>query len=61
MAEPHEWHLFDVEKGYECRQVTEESEENIWEIRDKEGHVTQLNDGEFEKVRAGDASPKGLR
>lgn len=60
MAEEHDWHLFDVEKGYECRQVTDSETDNVWEIRDKDGNVTQLSDDEFEQFRAEGDNPKGL-
>lgn len=60
MADPHDWHLFDVDRGYEVRQTTPDSEGNRWEVRDREGHVVVLDDDEFEQLRADGPSPKGL-
>lgn len=60
MADPHDWHLFDVERGYEVRQTTPDSEGNRWEVRDHAGNVVVLDDDEFEALREDGPSPKGL-
>lgn len=60
MADPHGWHTFDAERGLEVRQTTPDSEGNRWEVRDREGNVTELDDDEFEQLRADGPNPKGL-
>jgi hypothetical protein len=61
MADPHDWHLFDAERGYEVRQTTPDSEGNRWEVR-KVGSkdVVVLDDDEFEAFREDGPNPKGL-
>lgn len=60
MAEPHEWHLFDAERGLEVRQATPEGAANRWEVRDASGEVTILDDDEFDQLRREGPNPKGL-
>jgi hypothetical protein len=60
MADPHDWHVFDVERGYEVRQTTPDSEGNRWEVRDRDGNVVVLDDDEFGQLRAHGPNPKGL-
>lgn len=60
MADPHDWHAFDVERGYEVRQTTPDSEGNRWEVRDRDGQVVVLDDDEFEQLREHGPNPKGL-
>lgn len=60
MADPHDWHLFDAERGYEVRQTTPDSEGNRWEVRDRSGNVVVLDDDEFEQLREHGPNPKGL-
>jgi hypothetical protein len=60
MATPHAWHQFDDK--YEVRQVTEEGEDNQWEVREmgKEGPGTVLTDEEYNQFREAGPNPKGL-
>lgn len=60
MADPHDWHLLDAERGLEVRQTTPDSEGNRWEVRDAEGTVTVLDDAEFDQLRCEGPNPKGL-
>lgn len=60
MADPHGWHLFDAERGYEVRQTTPDGEGNRWEVRDRDGNVTALDDDEFDQLRREGPNPKGL-
>jgi len=57
MNTDHDWHLFDVERGYEVRQLDDGS----YEARDADGNVTPLTAAEFEQWRADGENPKGLR
>ena len=50
-----EWHSFDVEHGYYVKQI-----EYGWLVRDHEGHVTHLTDGQFDQLRSPGANPRGL-
>lgn len=60
MADPHDWHLFDAERGYEVRQTTPDAEGNRWEVRDRAGHTVVLDDEEFKQLREHGPNPKGL-
>ncbi|MFG3340521.1 hypothetical protein [Glycomyces sp. NPDC048151] len=60
MADPHDWHEFDAECGYEVRQTTPGSEGNRWEVRDRSDRVVVLDDDEFEQLRADGPNPRGL-
>lgn len=60
MAEPHDWHVFDAERGLEVRQTTPDSEGNVWEVRTPDGRVEALDDAEFEQLRAEGPNPRGL-
>jgi hypothetical protein len=53
----HDWHLFDVGRGIEVSHSA-----GYWNVRYKEnpGHITLLNDQEFEQLRAEGSNPKGL-
>jgi hypothetical protein len=59
-AEPHDWHGFDEEKGYELRQVTEEDEPNRWELKKPDGEVVELDDDDLQKLLSEGTNPKGL-
>ena len=50
-----EWHSFDVEHGYFVKKI-----EYGWLVRDREGHITQLTDGQFDQLRSPGANPRGL-
>lgn len=60
MADPHDWHTFDAERGYEVRQTTPDTEGNRWEVRGPDGRVVVLDDEEFEQLREHGPNPKGL-
>lgn len=60
MADPHDWHILDAERGLEARQTTAEGETNRWEVRDRNGEITVLDDKEFNKLRAEGPNPRGL-
>ncbi|MEU5157289.1 hypothetical protein [Glycomyces sp. NPDC021274] len=60
MADPHGWHLFDVDRGYEVRQTTPDGEDDRYEVRDRAGHIVILDAKEFEDLRTAGPSPKGL-
>lgn len=60
MADPHDWHVFDADRGLEVRQTTPDAEGNRWEVRGPDGAVTVLDDDEFEQLRAEGPNPKGL-
>lgn len=52
----HDWHPFDVERGYDVRQVHEDR----WELRDKDGRTWELNAEEFEQLRSTGENPKDI-
>lgn len=54
MADDHDWHLFDQPRRIECRRAGAR-----WEIREvgTVEPVVPLDDGEFERLRRGDAQP----
>lgn len=61
MADPHDWHVFDVERGYEVRQTTPDAEGNRWEVREiGTDRIVVLDDAEFEQLREHGPNPKGL-
>ncbi|WP_026931233.1 hypothetical protein [Glycomyces tenuis] len=60
MAEVHDWHLLDAERGLEVRQTTPDGEGNCWEVRCPDGRVEVLDDDEFEQLRCEGPNPKGL-
>lgn len=60
MAEPHEWHPFDLEAGLDVRQVTAEGEPDRYEVRNAAGEVTELDADEFAQLRDVGPNPKGL-
>jgi len=60
MAEPHDWHLFDADRGLWVRQTTPDAEGNCWEVRGLDGRIVELDDDEFEQLRADGPNPKGL-
>lgn len=62
MAEAHDWHVFDAERGLDVRQITAEGEANVWEVRGLHGMDTPiiLNDAEFKQLRDVGPNPKGL-
>jgi len=62
MAEKHELHLFDAEKGYFVAQNTDEGEDNCWHVCNADGDLlAELNDEEFNQLRDIDQdNPKGL-
>jgi len=57
MDTDHDWHLFDVERGYEVRRVGD-----TYEVRqvDAPDAVTPLTADEFEQLRSEGDNPKGL-
>jgi len=57
MDTDHDWHLFDVERGYEVRRVGD-----TYEVRDVDNPdaVTPLTADEFEQLRSEGDNPKGL-
>lgn len=60
-APKHAWHPFDAARGLEVRQVTNQLRRNRWEVRDRAGRVARLDDGEFDRLRAGEWLPEALR
>lgn len=51
----HDWHLFDVERGYEVKRVGDR-----YLIR-KDGDLTvELSEEEFDQLRAEGPNPRGL-
>lgn len=58
---PHDWQVFDVERGWEVRQTTGSGEDNRWEIRNPAGVVVSLDDEQFDRLRSGDWTPEELR
>lgn len=62
MAEKHDLHLFDEDKQYYVRQVTDPDEDNCWELCNASGDViAELNDDEFDQLRDTDRdNPKGI-
>ena len=60
MADPHDWHVLDAERGLEVRQTTPDSEGNVWEVRTPDGRVEALTDEEFDQLRAEGPNPRGL-
>lgn len=52
----HDWHPFDVDKGYEVRRVDEFS----WELRDREGHEWTLSLAEFDQLRSTGVNPQDI-
>lgn len=60
MANPHDWHLMDAERGLEVRQTTPDSEGNVWEVRTPDGRVEALDDDEFDQLRREGPNPRGL-
>ena len=52
-----DWHSFDIEHGYDARQV-----EGGWQIRrdGDDSEITDLTDEEFEQLRTTGDNPKGL-
>lgn len=60
MADQHDWHVFDAERGYEVRQTTPAAEGNRWEVRSPDGDIMVLDDDEFEQLREHGPNPRGL-
>lgn len=60
MSEPHDFHEFDAECGYEVRQTTPAGEADRFEVRDRSGRVVVLDDEEFKQLRADGPNPRGL-
>jgi hypothetical protein len=52
----HDWHLFDVERGYDAKP----DGSGRWLLRDRDGSVTELTAEEFEQSRVQGPNPKGL-
>lgn len=52
----HDWHLCDVERGYEVRRY-----DDAYQIRDRDGNVVDLTATEFEQFRLEGPNPKGLK
>lgn len=61
MADQHDWHLIDIERGLEVRQTTVDGEPNRWEVRTPFGSVVALDDEAFNQLRAGGELPEELR
>ena len=55
MAE-HDWHLFDDERGYEVRQL----DDDTFELRDATGEMWTLDAAEFDQVRSEGANPRDI-
>lgn len=60
MADTHDWHLLDAERGLEVRQTTPEGDENRWEVRNSAGQVFVLDDESFDQLRREGPNPEGL-
>lgn len=60
MADPHDWHALDDERGLEVRQTTPDSEGNRWEVRTSGGEIVVLDDEAFDQLRREGPSAKGL-
>lgn len=60
MAGPHEWHPFDVEAGLDARQLTAEGEPDRYQVRDRDGKITDLDAAGFAQLRDVGPNPKGL-
>jgi len=53
----HDWHPFDVERGYEAAQV----DEDTWLLRDRDGNEWSLSAVEFNLLRSPLANPQDIR
>lgn len=60
MADLHDWHLMDAERGLEVRQTTPEGNENRWEVRTSAGEIVILDDEAFDQLRREGPNPGGL-
>jgi hypothetical protein len=60
MAEVHDWHPFDLEAGLDVRQITAEGEPDQYQVRDRNGKITDLDADEFAQLRDVGPNPKGL-
>lgn len=53
----HDWHSFDVERGYDVKQ----QDEGTWLLRDREGTEWSLTAEEFNLLRSTGDNPKGIQ
>jgi hypothetical protein len=53
MAEPHDWHTLDAVRGIDVRQLTDEGDENRWQVRYPDGSTQILDDAAFDRLRGG--------
>jgi hypothetical protein len=53
MAAQHDWHVLDAEDGTEVRQLTDDGEEDRWEVRFPDGHTDVLDGHAFDLLRGG--------
>jgi hypothetical protein len=60
MAEAYDWHPFDVEDGLDLRQITAAGEPDRYQVRDRDGKITDLTAAEFAQLRDVGPNPKGL-
>lgn len=60
MAGLYEWRPFDLDAGLDVRQVTAAGEPDRYEVRDRDGQVTELDATEFKQLRDVGPNPKGL-
>jgi len=54
MAEPHDWHVLDAVRGIDVRQLTDEGDDNAWEVRYEDGTTETMSDAEFDRLRGGE-------
>lgn len=59
-ASKHDWHVFDAERGLTVRQATNRLRKNRWVMR-RAGREVELDDAEFDRLRATDWLPEELR
>lgn len=53
MADPHDWHVLDAEDGTEVRQLTDDGEDDQWEVRYADGRTEVLDGASFDNLRGG--------
>lgn len=59
-ASKHDWHILDADRGLTVRQATNRFRRNRWVVR-RAGREVELDDAEFDRLRAGGPLPEGLR
>lgn len=60
MVKAYDWRPFDLEAGLDARQITAEGEPDRYQVRDRDGNVTDLTADEFAQLRDVGPNPKGL-